>query len=292
MTILKNAKHPTVISRLTSALLLLGLAAPGWAYEDATVVNGGRVTGRVILTGAPPPARIYHLVFSPNPDFCGKISDGRGNRLLKEFSVSDDGGLQSAVVAVVGVPKGKPFTYAQKIDIENCRLTPFVMPVRHLQPIEIVNHDGISHDLQAYTLKDNYTFAMFNKPMAPKSEAVKTVVFRPDNYIFRTQCGVHDFMQSWGMAVGNPYFAVTGPDGRFTIPDLPPGDYDIIAWHPRLRVQAGHISVPPNGEAVIDFRFNAADVHIPEHDLQAGYRLQTALAPLHLAPPSIELQTP
>jgi len=275
---------------LMSALLIS--SSPGWGYEEAPVISGGTVSGQVFLKGTPPPARIYHMVFSPNIDFCSKISDGKGNRLLKEFQVDRDGGFQDVVIAVVGVERGKKFDFNPEISIETCRIGPFVVPIRNQHPITIVNKDPISHDLQGYTLQDSYTFAMFNKPMVRETTAVKTIRLRKGHYIFRTQCGIHDFMQSWGMAVGNPYFAVTGPDGRFTIPDLPPGTYDVIAWHPHMKVQAGTVTVPPNGEAKLDFTFDAAEVDIPYHDLETGYRLRPALDMIRLDPPSIELQTP
>ena len=264
----------------------------GWGYEEITVTSGGTVTGKVFLKGTPPPARIFHLIFSPNIDFCGKISDGKGNRLLKEFRVSEDGGFQDAVVAVVGVKQGKKFDYTPELDVETCRISPFVVSIRNHHPINLANKDPIAHDIQGYTLQDDYTFAMFNKPMVPESTAAKSILLRNGHYIFRTQCGVHDFMQSWGMAVGNPYFAVTGPDGGFTIPDLPPGTYDVIAWHPYMKVQAQKITVPANASVALNFQFDASEVDVPLYNLQKDYRLQTALQPHHLVSPSVELQVP
>jgi hypothetical protein len=99
-------------------------------------------------------------------------------------------------------------------------------------------------------------------------------------------------MQSWGMAVGNPYFAVTGPDGSFAISDLPPGTYDVIAWHPHMKVKSQRVTVSADGKAELNFEFDSAEAKIPLHDLQTNYRLETALDLLHLKPPSIELQVP
>lgn len=271
-------------------LLLLFSMQAAFAYEEAPVISGGTFSGKVTMKGTPPPSRIFHLIFSPNPKFCGKISDGMGNRLLKEFSVSDGGGFQNVVVAVVGVPKGKPFDYRPELTIENCRITPFVTPVRNYHPISLINKDPITHDLQAYTLQEKYTFAMFNKPMTPETIAAKEVRLRKGHFIFRTQCGVHDFMQSWGIAVGNPYFAVTASDGSFTISDIPPGTYSVIAWHPYLPVQAGEITVAPNGKVETDFQFDASKVEIPNYALQRSYRLETALLPEQGVFPTVELQ--
>ncbi len=271
-------------------LLLLLCGQATFAYEEGPVTSGGTFSGRVTLKGTPPPSRIFHLIFSPNPQFCGKISDGKGNRLLKEFWVAPDGSFQNVVVAVVGVEKGKPFDYRPELTIENCRIAPFITPVRNYHSISLINKDSITHDIQAYTLQDNYTFAMFNKPLTPETIAAKEVRLRKGHYIFRTQCGVHDFMQSWGIAVGNPYFAVTGKDGSFTISDIPPGTYSVIVWHPYLPIQATEITVAPNGKVETQFQFDASKVEIPYYNLQRSYRLETALLPEQGVFPTVELQ--
>jgi len=284
--------HRWIINAGLLGVFVFSNCSVGWGYEEVAVASGGTITGRVFLKGVPPPTRIFHMVFSPNIDFCGKISDGKGNRLLKEFRVSDDGGFQDVVVAVVGVKQGKKFDYTPEINVETCRISPFVVPVRNHHPINLVNKDPVTHDIQGYTLQDDYTFAMFNKPMVPKSTAIKQIVLRQGHYIFRTQCGVHDFMQSWGMAVGNPYFAVTGPDGSFAIPDLPPGTYDVMAWHPYMKVQAQKITVSANSSVDLNFQFDASEVEVPLYNLQKEYRLETALDVIPLKPPAVEIQVP
>jgi hypothetical protein len=276
-------------------LALVGAAvegSPAVAYVETTVTAGGTVTGRVRLDGPPPPSRIFHLVFSPNMAFCGKISDGAGNRLLKEFRVAPDGAFEGVVVAVVGVEKGKPFDYAPELTIENCRIAPLITPVRNGRKISLVNKDEIAHDIQAYSMRDDFAIQMFNKPLVPEGSALKDIRMRKGHYMFRTQCGVHDYMQSWGIAVGNPYFAVTGADGTFAIPDLPPGEYDAIAWHPHLPAQSARVVVSPKGRSSVDFAFDSGHVDIPQHDLQRGYRLQTALDARPMPEPTVERQVP
>lgn len=86
--------------------------------------------------------------------------------------------------------------------------------------------------------------------------------------------------------------AVTGPDGSFSIPDLPPGTYDVIAWHPYMNVRAREITVAANGETSLNFQFDSDEVTIPYYNLQTGYRLEPALGLIPLKTPSVELQTP
>ena len=39
-------------------------------------------------------------------------------------------------------------------------------------------------------------------------------------------------MEGWIYVVDNPYYAVTGADGKFSITDVPPGDYTLVAVQP------------------------------------------------------------
>jgi hypothetical protein len=67
---------------------------------------------------------------------------------------------------------------------------------------------------------------------APMKELVKLSKGRR---VFVMQCGFHAYMESWGVAVTNPYFAKTDERGRFTLTDVPPGTYKVVVWHPYVR---------------------------------------------------------
>jgi hypothetical protein len=55
--------------------------------------------------------------------------------------------------------------------------------------------------------------------------------------------------------VDHPYYAVSAPDGSFAIPNLPPGDYTIEAWHETLGTQDQKVTVGPSGKVAADFTF-------------------------------------
>jgi len=71
------------------------------------------------------------------------------------------------------------------------------------------------------------------------------------------QCGMHPYMQGHGLAVENPYYAITGLEGTFTIGELPAGTYRIKAWHPILGEQVQELTVAANGTASAGFTFKA-----------------------------------
>jgi hypothetical protein len=279
-----------IVLLIANLFCFFSITNPASGYEEEAVKNPGIYAGKVTLTGPVPPPRRFHLITFPNMEFCGTISDGKGDRLLREFNVSDMGEFGNVVVLFVAVPNGKPFNYTPELKIENCLIDPFVAPVRNNHPIKIESKDPIVHDIQTYTLKDDYTFAMFNKPMLPKATEFKQIKFRPNHYIFRVQCGVHSYMQNWGIAIGNPYFAVTGKDGSFSISDIPPGEYDVIAWHPLMKPIVHHVTIEPNSTKADSFDFDSRDVIVPYHDLQTGYRFDTALVPSKVPKPTIMTQ--
>ena len=64
-------------------------------------------------------------------------------------------------------------------------------------------------------------------------------------------------MQAFVGVVEHPYFAVTGEDGSFSIPNLPAGTYTIGAWHESLGEQEQSVTVEANGTAEVTFDFGS-----------------------------------
>jgi len=61
-------------------------------------------------------------------------------------------------------------------------------------------------------------------------------------------------MIAWVCVFDNPYFAVSGKDGKFTIKNVPPGKYTLQASHRKLGTQTADIEVKAGGAAQ-DFTF-------------------------------------
>jgi hypothetical protein len=136
--------------------------------------------------------------------------------------------------------------------------------------------DPVMHDIQAYetsslgarvlfnvplpmnpnhprNFKDRSDVAMYHRHMAgaPMKELVKLSKGRR---IFVMQCGFHAYMESWGVAVKNPYFAKTDEHGRFTIGDVPPGTYKLVVWHPYIRTPNEQtVTILPKGTTEATF---------------------------------------
>src|SRR3989475_6137156 len=123
-------------------------ASSVFAYQEVTVTDGGTITGKVTLKGNKPAPRGFNLVIFPDPVYCGRISNGQGFRLLKEFTVAEDRGLKGVLVMLIGIQRGKPFDFpTTRIEARDCRFLPYINVVRRDRKSTRLNssHSQISY---------------------------------------------------------------------------------------------------------------------------------------------------
>jgi hypothetical protein len=57
----------------------------------------------------------------------------------------------------------------------------------------------------------------------------------------------HPWPRAYLAVFDHPYFAVTKPDGSFTIEGVPPGKYKLVTWHERTGKREQPVEVPATG---------------------------------------------
>ncbi|MZH15158.1 MAG: hypothetical protein F3742_10355 [Nitrospinae bacterium] len=246
-------------------------------YKVITVDNGGKLKGRVTLTGPVPKVRSFHLIHAPNIEFCSRISDGRGHRLLFDFTVSENRGLKDTIIAITNIKKGKPFSQdMQTFHIDRCRANNYIIGIKNSENILIENTDPIQHEIATYEVRNIYSDQTSNRPVVPKSSQVRAAFVRPDAEEFTIKCNLHPFLQTHAYLVDNPYYAVTDSHGNFSIENIPPGTYEVVAWHTYIPSKKGTVTITPSGETQLDFEFNGEDERRKlYHDDIKGYRFNT-----------------
>lgn len=272
------------------AVLCLGSGTAGAAYEVVTVTDGGTLSGTVKLIGKVPRPKGYNLVTLPDPIYCGRISDGRGWRLLQPFNVGPKGEFRDVVVMIEGIDRGRPFEApTPRIEAIDCTFKPFTLVVRDRHEVTVVNMDPAMHDIQAYETSHLGPRVLFNVPLPmnphhprgggsaqyhkhlPGEPMTQTVHMTRGRHVFVMQCGFHAYMESWGLAVDNPYFAVSDEEGRFEIGDIPPGTYKVQVWHPYIGgAREFEVAIPPKGRATLN-----AEIPAPTGRLYANEILET-----------------
>jgi hypothetical protein len=82
----------------------------------------------------------------------------------------------------------------------------------------------------------------FNLAM-PKFRTETTKIFDKAEFMFAMKCDVHPWMGAWVSIMDNPFFSTTKADGKFTIANLPAGNYEVEAWHEKLGTKTVKITV-------------------------------------------------
>ncbi len=133
--------------------------------------------------------------------------------------------MKNAVVYLVGVSKGKPWPPAGKkpeLDNVKCRFVPEVQVIP-TGSLDVINKDPVLHNTHGYYGKRT----AFNMAQPNQDQVIPAELSRAGTV--RVDCDAHGWMEGWIYVVDNPYYALTGDDGKFTITDVPPGDYTLVA---------------------------------------------------------------
>ena len=259
---------------ITTLLSFTSLSVESNAYQEMEVTNGGSIQGKATMIGKMPFPRVYHLILFPNIDMCAEIdTDDEMNRVLDDFKISADGGLKDVVIALEHVEAGKPFNKKPiLIDSEDCKFTPDVNVVRQGEAFKVNNLDAVMHNSQVYQAERGKIIQ--NLPVPPEEVTDGKVIFQKKYKIFQMICGMHEFMQTWGYRIQNPYYFITKLGGEFKIDNIPPGDYNLHAWHYLMKPQNQRIHVAKNGTIDVNFKFNAGKVVRPLYETIKSGRIK------------------
>jgi plastocyanin len=131
-----------------------------------------------------------------------------------------------------------------------CKYGPHVLGAMAGQTIRIVNGDPTTHNIHP-TPKDNREWNESQAPQAPPLEKS----FAREEILLPVKCNQHPWMKMYVSVVKNPFYAVTGPDGKFEIKGLPPGDYTLAFVHEKLGEQDQKITLAAKDSKTVDASF-------------------------------------
>ena len=220
------------------------IEAPDAAYKVVALSSPATVSGTVRLKSPLQP--LPAVSTGADSALCGpSISDS-------SVSAKDTIGLGNVVVWIEGLRSGKPLPIERRLELEslNCRLDPRVQGAVTGSGLNVLGHDAFRQHLRFIAAGDT---------------AARTVVLLgrdeqviPTNLPFASPglVIVHDADHSWPRAYiavfDHPYFAVTDPDGKFTIDGIPPGKYTLAAWNERTGKHEQPIEVTAGRTAKAD----------------------------------------
>jgi plastocyanin len=221
-------------------------AAPAAAQPAATPIDPATVAsvgGTVKLDGAAPKAAKIDM--SQDPACKGSNT--------AETVVAEGGNLANVFVYVKDGLGSRTFdipSQAAVIDQQGCRYHPHVIGVMAGQNVQIKNDDQTTHNIHP-TPKDNREWNESQPPAAAPIEKS----FAREEIMLPVKCNQHPWMKMYINVVKSPFYAVTGPDGKYEIKGLPPGDYTLGFVHEKLGEQDQKVTLAAKDSKTVDTSF-------------------------------------
>lgn len=220
-------------------------AAPAAAPVSA---DAATLTGMVKFEGAAP--KMNNIQMSADP-YCQ--SQHSSAPATDQDVVTGPAGELANVFVYIKDIKGSftaPSTPAT-IDQKGCQYYPHVNAVMVGQTLQIKNDDNTLHNIHAMPSVNS----QFNEGQ-PVQGMVSTKKFdKVEMTPFKVKCDVHGWMKSYMAVMPHPFYAVSQTNGSFTIANLPPGQYTVVAWHEKYGQQEQKVTVGAKESKALSFTF-------------------------------------
>ena len=231
-------------------LAWLGLVLMLVAVHTAEAADAGSasITGTVDVTGnIPAPVKIK---MAADP----ACAQAHKDAVNVQDIVANNGKLQNALVYVKEGVSGTFPAPAETVKLEQngCLYSPHVFGIQAGQKLEIINDDATLHNINCQA-KTNKKFNIAQPTKGMKS----TKMFEQPEVPVPFKCNVHPWMTAYAGVFSHPFFAVSGPDGSYTIKGLPAGTYTVEVWHEKLGTQTQKVTVADGESKQVAFSLAA-----------------------------------
>jgi plastocyanin len=234
--------------KVFSLAFLIGVLAA------TSISHAADITGTITLVGTPP----AEVPITP------LMADATCGPLYKEtptthFYVVGPNGEFGDVIVSLKDASGNEITGKSTgasapsvtLDQKGCLYTPQILAAQTGQKLIVKNSDPCVHNVHTTSKAGNTEHNDVQMPNGPDL----TYTFDKPEMFMKFQCDIHPWMFAWVTLFDNPYFSVSGADGKFVIKDVPPGKYTIVADHRKLGEQTQTVEVSDK-DATVNFTFH------------------------------------
>ena len=203
------------------------------------------ITGTITYSGTAPLSKKLKMDADP---FC--LAQNPGGPVAQDVLLGPGNSLQNVLIYVkAGLPAATQYAVPSapvQVDQKGCIYAPRIAVAMVNQTISFSNSDATKHHVQAMA-EENPEWVTSQEP---NSSPQGTKFAKPEIGML-VICHLHPWMRMFVHVLPNPYYAVTGKDGTFSIKGLPAGDYTLEAWHEKFGTMT--VKVKAGGKA--DFTF-------------------------------------
>jgi hypothetical protein len=212
--------------------------SPGWAIsahpfflqtaaaELSTPIPGdskplGEIRGSIRITSSIPSksmaVRIYPSPGTPSPPGVSAPA----SRELENVVVY----LEGKIPSITAFPQSPRRPSMRQV---NETFVPHVLAIMAGTTVDFPNGDPFFHNV--FSLSGPKSFDLGRYPQGQK----RSIRFDHPGLV-KVFCHIHSNMSAVIWVFAHPYFTVPDKEGHFLLSALPPGEYQLVAWHERLK---------------------------------------------------------
>lgn len=218
-------------------------------FLSAATAFAAEVSGVIKLDG-PQPKR-PRLQLTPESR---KLYEGRPYPHDEVELVNPKGEIKNVFVYIrKGLPAGKTYPAPKKpalLDQQRSMFRPRIQGLFVGQDFAMRNSDPIIHNVRSLS-QENRPFNIAQPAGTP--DRIKR--FSDKEGPIELRCDYHRWMRAYLFVMEHPFFAVSDAQGRFTIKNLPPGEYTLATWHESLGENKQTIQVGAGGLKNTNFTY-------------------------------------
>jgi plastocyanin len=128
-----------------------------------------------------------------------------------------------------------------RMDQKGETFVPHLLAIVAGTTVEFPNNDNTYHNV--FSLSKTKTFDLGRYAAGTRFKSVR--FDRPG--IVRVFCDIHSHMSAFILIFAHRFFAVTDSDGRYRIENVPPGNYNVIAWNETTPQDSRRVVLPDAG---------------------------------------------
>lgn len=201
------------------------------ALQATRSYEGGSVQGAVLWDGPIPPSEPFEV--NVDPLFCAAGTHRKENDRIEIDRGSR--AVRNAIVFIREIDNGKPWGEAgfptnQAMNLENCTITPRMQFVKLGEVLYFNNRDQVVHNLAISGSRETFRLQL---PLTGGGDKLRV----QHGGFYRVTCDRHPWESGSICVAEHPYYALTAQNGRFEIGNIPPGQYQLTAWHDGMRMQ-------------------------------------------------------
>lgn len=215
--------------------------------------NAADIAGLITLAGIPP-AEVPYTQLMQDPACSALHTDTP----TTHFYVVGKNGELGDVVVYLKDSSGNDITGKSTgasappvvLDQKGCLYTPQIMAIQTGEKLTVKNSDPCIHNVHTVSKAGN---PEHNDAQMAGGADLNYTFDKPEMFM-KFGCDVHQWMFAWVSVFDNPYYSISGADGKFVIKNVPPGKYTVVAAHRKLGDQTQTVDVTDKN-VMVNFTF-------------------------------------